>query len=132
MDPAATPGEIFVPRKPSGTRTRLVTDGKVTREVQIIGRLGPAYEVFDIQNGGHGEIYFCVPTGGTDLCSGTVLGPPVLAGHCRVVPRWVGGTSSLKCPLAGKICPAVVPPPHRLDALRSWSLTVSRRTTGST
>ncbi|MFI0220516.1 protein kinase domain-containing protein [Streptomyces lydicus] len=80
MDPSATPGEIFVPRKPSGTRTRLVTDGKVTREVRIIGRLGPAYEVFDIQNGGHGEIYFCVPTGGTD---------PRMAVVCKRVPRQV-------------------------------------------
>ncbi|ROR38179.1 protein kinase family protein [Kitasatospora cineracea] len=80
MDPAATPGEIFVPRKASGIRTRLVTDGTVTREMPIIGHLGPAYEVFAIQSGGHGEIYFCVPTDEPD--------PPV-AFVCKQIPRQV-------------------------------------------
>lgn len=78
MDPTATPGEIFTPSKSSGTRARLVTDGKVTREVRIIGSLGPAYEVFDIQNGGHGEIYFCVPVDGVDPCTAIV---------CKRLPR---------------------------------------------
>ncbi|MFI6332878.1 protein kinase [Micromonospora chersina] len=80
MTSAATPGEIFVPHMRSGGRTRVVTDGTVTREVRIIGRLGREYEVFDIQSGGHGEIYFCVPAGDAD---------PGLTFVCKRFPRQV-------------------------------------------
>lgn len=57
----ATPGEIFTRAQPGGKKkTRTAAFGAVKREVEIIGRLGPRLDVFDIQNGGHGEVYFCL------------------------------------------------------------------------
>jgi tetratricopeptide (TPR) repeat protein len=56
-----TPGEIFFRIQPQGEKkTRTAAFGTVEREVEIIGRLGPHLDVFDVKNGGHGEVYFCL------------------------------------------------------------------------
>ena len=56
-----TPGVIFFRAQPrGGKKTRTASFGSVEWEVEIIGRLGPRLDVFDVQNGGHGEVYFCL------------------------------------------------------------------------
>jgi hypothetical protein len=60
MTENATPGEIFLRVPREATKERIASYGSVTKTVQIIGRLGPVFEVFDVQGGGHGEVYFCL------------------------------------------------------------------------
>lgn len=80
MTSNATPGEIFVRARPETKQTRTATFGRVTRQVRIIGHLGPYLEVFDVQRGGHGEIYFCVEPEGPH---------PTLPQACKTLPQHV-------------------------------------------
>ena len=77
----ATPGEIFVRTRSETGKTRIAVFGNVTRQVQVIGYLGPRFEVFDLQSGGHGEIYFCLDK------EDPRRPDPALAWACKTLPQ---------------------------------------------
>jgi tetratricopeptide (TPR) repeat protein len=60
MTENATPGEIFLPVPLDAKEERIACYGSVTKKVRIIGQLGSVFDVFDVQNGGQGEVYFCL------------------------------------------------------------------------
>lgn len=69
MAPAEnTPAGVIAARQgaSSSAETRSITTPYGPREVQIIGTLGSGFDIFDIQRGGHAEVYLCDAAGFND------------------------------------------------------------------
>lgn len=76
MTTSPTPGDqpdVFVRAVP-GTTTKTRTAWRIdgTREVQIIGRLGPYLDVFEVKSGGHGTVYLCLAAEGAPHMLSTI------------------------------------------------------------